>query len=111
LYYTDVEHDTPGVTEKDRDYDLICKASRLAAEAVLHEDVDKLAQAVRMSYQAQIDEGMASLVDCEECFACKYCGGGWGGYALYLFSSNKDRDNFITKHSQAREIEPFIKKY
>ena len=111
LYYTNAEHDTPGVAEKSRDYDLIYKASQLAADAVLYEDIRKLAEAVQMSYKAQLDEGMAPLTDSEGCLARKYCGGGWGGYALYLFFSKKDRDNFVDRHSQVKLIEPFIKKY
>ena len=27
--------------------------------------------------------------------ARKYCGGGWGGYALYLFAEREERDTFV----------------
>lgn len=111
LYFTNIEHDTPGVADKDRDYDLIYRASKIAAKAVLNENLDELAEAVRMSYQAQTSEGMAALIDSEKCLACKYCGGGWGGYALYLFPSHKDRDSFVNKYPQAKAIEPYIKTY
>ena len=109
LYFTDIEHDTPGVADEERDYDLIYKAGQVAATAVLNENVENLAEAVRMSYQAQTGEGMAPLMESEKCLACKYCGGGWGGYALYLFSSHKDRDGFVNEYPQARAIEPYIK--
>ena len=95
LYFTDIEHDTPGVADKNRNYDLIYQASRIAADAVLEEDIEELAKAVRMSYKAQIEEGMTELIDSENCLGCKYCGGGWGGYTLYLFSSTKDRNDFV----------------
>jgi cytidyltransferase-like protein len=110
LYFTDIEHDTPGIAEKKRDYELIYKAGLVAAEAVLHEDLNKLAEAVQMSYKAQTEEGMAALIDAEKCLAHKYCGGGWGGYALYLFASKKYRDKFVSDQANAKAIEPYIKK-
>jgi hypothetical protein len=110
LYFTDVEHDTPGVAEKKRDYELILKASQVAADAVMKEDIHKLAEAVNMSYRAQTKEGMDPLVEAKNCLARKYCGGGWGGYAVYLFSAVKDRDAFVSKYTQAKAIEPYIRK-
>jgi cytidyltransferase-like protein len=109
LYFTDIEHDTPGIAERKRDYELIYKAGLVAAEAVLHEDLNKLAEAVQMSYKAQTKEGMEPLIDAEKCLAHKYCGGGWGGYALYLFETKKARDKFVVKYSQAKAIEPYIR--
>ena len=109
INYTNQEHDTPDIAERDRNYDAIYQAGQVAAEAVLYEDVDKLADAVQMSYQLQTDEGMEPLIESEKCLACKYCGGGWGGYALYIFSRPKERDHFVTEHPCARAIEPYIK--
>jgi len=109
LYFTEYEHDTPSVAEKKRNYELIFKASQIAADAVLHEDLNKLAESVRMSYRAQTDEGMNLLVEAKNCLAHKYCGGGWGGYALYLFSAIKDRNAFLAGNRQAKAIEPYIK--
>ncbi|MBN1973290.1 MAG: adenylyltransferase/cytidyltransferase family protein [Sedimentisphaerales bacterium] len=109
LNYTQHEHDTPVIAGNHRDYDSIFNAGQIAARAVLYEDVNKLAQAVRMSYKIQIDEGMEPLTDTEKCLACKYCGGGWGGYALYLFSCSEERDKFVIGHSFAKAIEPYIK--
>ena len=110
LYFTEYEHDTPGIAEKKRDYDLIYKASQVAADAVLHEDLHMLAEAVRMSYKAQTDEGMNPLIEAKNCLARKYCGGGWGGYAAYLFSTIKDRNAFVARHPQAKVIEPYTRK-
>ncbi|UCH14119.1 MAG: adenylyltransferase/cytidyltransferase family protein [Bacteroidales bacterium] len=109
LFYTDIEHDTPGIADRDRNYELIYKAGIVAADAVLYEDLKKLAEAVQMSYKAQTEEGMEVLPEADKCLARKYCGGGWGGYALYLFESKKVRDKFVATHSQAKEIEPFIR--
>ena len=70
---------------------------------MLREDVTRLEEAMQMSYQAQLNEGMQPL----ELPAT--CDGGWGGYALYLFSSIDDRDEFVQTHAQTQAIEPFIK--
>jgi cytidyltransferase-like protein len=109
LYFTDIEHDTPGIAEKKRNYNLIYEAGKVAASAVLKADINKLAEAVRMSYQAQTEEGMEPLIDADKCLARKYCGGGWGGYALYLFESKKARDKFVSKYSQSKAIEPYTR--
>ena len=71
--------------------------------------LNKLAEAVRMSYKLQLDEGMEPLIESEKCLACKYCGGGWGGYAVYIFSNPEQRDKFITEQPYAKAIEPYIK--
>ena len=109
LNYTEQEHDTPNIAEYKRDYDLIYKAGQVAAQAVYEEDLNKLTQAVQLSYQAQMDEGMQPLIDNDKCLACKYCGGGWGGYAVYLFATNGQREKFVSAHPLAKAIEPYIK--
>jgi cytidyltransferase-like protein len=109
LNYTQQEHDTPDIAENNRNYDAIFNAGQIAAQAVLEEDIHILAQAVQMSYQIQVGEGMEPLIEKEKCLACKYCGGGWGGYALYLFSIPEQRDNFVTNHPLAKAIEPYMK--
>jgi cytidyltransferase-like protein len=109
LNYTQEEHDTPDIANNNRNYNAIFDAGQVAAQAVLDEDVNKLAQAVKMSYKLQLDEGMKPLIETEKCLACKYCGGGWGGYALYIFSSHEKRDKFVTEHPLAKAIEPYIR--
>jgi cytidyltransferase-like protein len=107
LLYTGGDHDTPAVVGNNRDYDLIEQAGRLAADAVLADDLPKLAAAVQLSYRAQTGEGMAPLPDAAGCLARKYCGGGWGGYAVYLFTDRPARDAFLST-PKSRAIEPFI---
>ena len=109
LLYTDQEHDTPEIAARDRNYQLICEAGMVAGEAVLREDVGRLAEAIRLSYRAQMEEGMDPLPHRESCLACKYCGGGWGGYAVYLFQSTKDRNAFVEDQAKTRAIEPFVR--
>lgn len=42
--------------------------------------------------------------------ACKYCGGGWGGYAVLICDSTNARDKLAAAcPAQYRVIEPFIK--
>jgi len=108
LLHTDIPHDTPGAANNSRDYDLIQRAGRRAADAVLAGDVPKLGEAVDLSYQAQLGEGMSELPDAPDCLARKYCGGGWGGYALYLFADSAARDRFVARAANHRPIEPYI---
>jgi cytidyltransferase-like protein len=111
LFYTDQQHDTPEIAARNRNYQLIHEASLVAGEAVLREDPGRLAEAVGMSYRVQMEEGMKPLPHREECLACKYCGGGWGGYAVYVFQSPNDRNAFVERHAQAKVIEPFVRGY
>ena len=108
IHFSNNGHDTPAIVDNNRNYDLIYSASLVACQAALNEDISKLAEAIRMSYEVQIEEGMNPLMEIKNCLARKYCGGGWGGYALYLFSSTKDRDNFVEKYPQTLAVEPFI---
>lgn len=111
LLYTEQEHDTPEIAARNRNYELIYDAGIVAGDAVLREDVQRLAEAIRMSYRVQMQERMDPLPHREECLACKYCGGGWGGYAVYLFQSANDRNAFVKSHAQAKTIEPFVRGY
>ena len=70
-------------------------------------DLASLAEAVRMSYQAQIAEGMEALAAEPAALAWKYCGGGWGGYALYLFADQPARDAFASRPGGVA-VEPFL---
>lgn len=108
LHYTDVPHDTPANTGNERDYDRIESAGQLAKEAAFQASITGLGKAVRLSYEAQLGEGMAELPDAEGCVGRKYCGGGWGGYALYLFDASEDRDTFVASASCNRPVEPYI---
>jgi cytidyltransferase-like protein len=108
LLWTGAPHDTPGVANLDRDYDLIERAGRLAREGVVHEDLERLAEGVRTSYEMQLGEGMTPLPDVPGALAKKYCGGGWGGYAVYLFQAQEARDQFVDQPGGVR-IEPYLR--
>ncbi|MGJ8697080.1 MAG: adenylyltransferase/cytidyltransferase family protein [Verrucomicrobiaceae bacterium] len=107
LQWSGSDHDTPGAVDIDRDYDLIEKAGRQAAEAVYTESVEKLAEAIRMSYVVQLGEGMRELPEVPNCVARKYCGGGHGGYGLLLFANGADRDEAIRNDEAILPIEPY----
>jgi len=107
LLYIPGNHDTPGVVGNKRDYDLIDRAGQIAATAVATEDLQQLAAAVNLSNQAQLGEGMPPLPEAKAALAKKYCGGGWGGYALYLFADESARNAF-TATAGGRMVEPFM---
>ena len=108
LHWTGTSHDTPGVAEAGRDYELIVRASLIARDGVLRRDLGALAQAIDISYQMQMGEGMNPLSEFRA-LARKYCGGGWGGYALYLFEGQDERDAFVAGDERARPIEPYAR--
>lgn len=108
LHYTDIPHDTPANADNDRDYDQIEEAGRLAKEAVFEASLSKLGRAVQLSYEAQVQEGMRELPEARGCIGRKYAGGGWGGYAFYLFENSEDRDAFVCSASNNRPVEPYI---
>lgn len=109
LAWTGAHHDTAAQADNTRDYASIEQAGRIAREAVLEEDLFRLSEAVELSYRAQLGEGMHSLAQAEESLAQKYCGGGWGGYALYLFPNADARARFVAKDARRRAVEPYLK--
>jgi cytidyltransferase-like protein len=108
LLWTGSSHDTPSLTGVTRDYDKVEKAGAIARRAVLEESIDDLARAVQCSYEVQLAEGMEPLPPVAWALAQKYCGGGWGGYAVYLFASRKDRDTFVAE-KDTLAIEPYLR--
>jgi len=113
IYWSGGTHDTPGNADNLRDYDAIARAGVLAREAVWTNSLDKLAEAVRVSYAMQLGEKMdplpgdpASLGGVAP-LAWKYCGGGHGGYALYLCRNAADRDHLCAQPG-FRVIEPYL---
>lgn len=111
LVWTGREHHTPDLIDKPRDYDRIATAARLARQAVRDDDFQQLAEAVRMSYGVQLTEGMEPLAEVGDCAAQKYCGSGWGGYAVCLFEQSTDRDRFVAHNPQAMTIEPYVRSH
>jgi cytidyltransferase-like protein len=111
LLWTGAPHDTPGIVSGARDYDAIARAGATAREAVWHSDLGGLAAAVRESYAVQLAEGMDALPgangEIPGALAWKYCGGGFGGYAVYLFAESGHRDAACTR-THFRPIEPYV---
>jgi cytidyltransferase-like protein len=108
LYWTGTPHDTPDLVHRPRDYDAIERAGATARDAVWRSDLGLLAEAVRQSYAMQRAEGMDALpADVAGALACKYCGGGYGGYAVYLFGETAQRDA-ACERADFRPIEPFV---
>ena len=60
-------------------------------------------------YQTQLDEGMEPLPVIAGALAHKYCGGGYGGYALYLFEEPSQRARALAAHAMLRAVEPFCR--
>lgn len=108
LYWTGSDHDTPDLANRPRDFDAIERAGATAREAVWRSDLPQLAAAVRQSYAMQLGEGMHPLpADVPGALACKYAGGGFGGYAVFLFSDQAQRDAACTR-KDFRPIEPYL---
>lgn len=109
ILYTGTDHDTPGLADRDRDFDTIVQSGALAAAGVEARDLGQLADGVRAYYGMQLEEGMTPLDEAEGALACKYCGGGFGGYALYLFGGPAHRDAFVSGTPAARPVEPYLR--
>lgn len=108
LFDTGVQHDTPALADRPRDFERIAEAGAVAREAVLHEDLALLARAVRLSMGVQRDEGMEPLPDVPGMLAAKYCGGGFGGYAVYLFPDRVARDAAVAARvPELTVVEPY----
>ncbi len=103
IEWTGKGHDCAEIASKHRDYAAIRLAACCGVEAVIHKSIDLLARTIRMSYSSQLNEGMEALPTIPEALAMKYCGAGWGGYALYLFRNERDR-----WFSGVMPVEPFM---
>lgn len=109
IYWTGQQHDTPGVADLPRDYDRIAESGRLAREAVIKSDLIGLGRAIDLYHQVQLEEGMDELPSLDGALARKYCGGGYGGYALYLFPEETDRAKALDEHPELRPVEPLCR--
>ncbi len=95
IVWTGRPHSTPNLVDTKRNYGLIADAGQLAFESFRSDRFYLLAQAVMLSYQAQLHEGMPPLPEIDGSMAYKYLGSGWGGYALYLFETGTRPENVI----------------
>lgn len=111
VFDTCIHHNTPGLTDLKRNFDHIAHAGRVARIGVMAQDVFILAEAVQMSYRLQQEEGMESLPDIEMSIGHKYCGGGHGGYALYLFPDAQKRQIALDKWKNLYPIEPYCRTF
>jgi hypothetical protein len=109
VYYTGIDHDTPSLSESERDYDMIVESSKRAAQGVEQQDIQLLAEGTRHYYQMQLKEGMEPLPTADGLLAHKYCGGGFGGYAVYLFENTDQRDAFVASNEEALSVEPYLR--
>jgi cytidyltransferase-like protein len=109
IYWTGIQHDTPGVANLPRDYNRIAQSARIARDGVLNADISRLAEGISLYHATQLDEGMHLLPDIEGSITRKYCGGGYGGYALYLFEDPTMRESAIANTPQLRAVEPFCR--
>ena len=107
VFWTGTSHDTPGIVETSRDYNEIARSGKVAREGVLHADPELLAEGISIYHATQLGEGMDPLPEIAGSLARKYCGGGHGGYALYLFSGQAERDQAVSTLADLRAIEPY----
>ena len=107
ILWTGAEHDTPSFADMERDYALIAESAKRARDGVLQESIAQLAEGVRLYHQVQLSEGMQELPQIQGAIAQKYCGGGHGGYALYLFENSEDRDAAVGQHAEMMAVEPY----
>jgi hypothetical protein len=109
ILWTAGQHDTPGVVDHPRDYDRIAESGRIAREAALAEDLTLLAKGISIYHETQLAEGMEPLPDLKGALARKYCGGGYGGYAVYLFPDEEARAVAISDRQDLLAVEPFCR--
>ena len=101
LLWTGKSHVCNDLVDLKRDYKLIFEAGLVARRAVIRRSVKLLEDAVRISYEMQRGEGMQPLPELGES-AKKYCGGGHGGYAVYLFRKARPADKDL------KPVEPYL---
>ena len=108
LLWSGNSHSTPGVVDQARNYQAIERAGATARDAVWQNNYAQLADAVVQSYKVQLAEAMRPLPgDMPGLLARKYCGGGFGGYAVYLFETPAARDQAVGERGLT-PIEPFV---
>lgn len=109
ILWTAGQHDTPGVVDHPRDYDRIAESGRIARQAVLAEDLSLLARGIAIYHETQLAEGMAPLPELKGALARKCCGGGYGGYAVYLFADEATRAAALAETPGLLAVEPFCR--
>ncbi len=111
IFDTRIKHHTPGIASLERNFGKIAKAGRVARLGVQQQDIAVLAVAVQLSYQVQLDEGMEPLPPIGDSLAHKYCGGGHGGYVLYLYDSPEAREKALASCIDLYPVEPYCRTF
>lgn len=111
VFDTRIKHNTPGLASLERNFAKIAKAARVARLGVLQQDITVLAVAVQLSYQLQLEEGMLPLERIGDSLAHKYCGGGHGGYAVYLFETEEAREEALNTCPDLYPVEPYCRTF
>lgn len=106
LLWTGQSHDSASIAKFPRYLKSIENASVAAMKAVQRKSIDMLADAIDMSFNQQLAEGMQPLPVLG--IAAKYCGAGWGGYAVYLFEDEGHRDAAVRSRG-LMAVEPYCK--
>lgn len=111
IYDTRIKHNTPGLAGLERPFRKIAKAASVARLGIKEQDIAVLAIGVQMSYQLQLEEGQAPLPKIGDCLAHKYCGGGHGGYAVYLYETPEAREAALESCEDLYPVEPFCRTF
>jgi len=111
LDWSGAPHVTKDIITRPRNYNAIAGAGRQAGRAVYEYNYDYLCDAVKMSYAAQVDEGMTEIGKIDGERAHKYCGAGWGGYILRLFRTAELRDAAVANFPDMIKIEPYLREW
>lgn len=109
ILWTGKAHDTPGAADLPRDYSRIAESGAIARRGVLEASLGALSEGMALYHATQLDEGMDPLPDLPGAIARKYCGGGYGGYALYLFDDEAARAAALGATTDLRPVEPFCR--
>lgn len=108
LLWTGTNHFTPNYVDNDRDYESMANNSIKAYGYLKNNEYDKFTECVNNSYTFQLEEGMTELPVIGKEMCKKYCGGGFGGYALYMFMDKFDREKACIDNKNLMKIEPYI---
>lgn len=111
IFDTRIKHNTPGLAGLERPFQKIAKAASVARLGIKEQDIAVLAIGVQMSYQLQLEEGQAPLPEIGDCLAHKYCGGGHGGYAVYLYETPEAREAALESCEDLYPVEPFCRTF
>ncbi len=111
IFDTRIKHNTPGLAGLERPFKKIAKAASVARLGIKEQDIAVLAIGVQMSYQLQLEEGQAPLPKIGDCLAHKYCGGGHGGYAVYLYETPEAREAALESCEDLYPVEPFCRTF